>query len=127
MWMARPVTVSEQVLLPVAVEDASAFLSDTARMVTLDPLLVAYEPERGVIEEGTLNRVTMRLGPLRLTSTSRTEVLDPPQRVVFVSVHPKRLGHASVTLTLDVYAHVLPAMDDEAVARVAAHVHGPAW
>jgi hypothetical protein len=29
-----------------------------------------------------------------------------------------------VTLTLDVYSHVLPTMDDEAVARFAAHVHG---
>jgi len=36
-------------------------------------------------------------------------------------VHPKvvqeRLGHASVTLTLDVYSHVLPSMGREAAMR----------
>ena len=37
-------------------------------------------------------------------------------------VHPKiaqeRLGHSSVSVTMDLYSHVLPGMQDEAVARV---------
>jgi integrase len=37
-------------------------------------------------------------------------------------VHPKiaqeRLGHSSVGITLDLYSHVLPGMQAEAVARV---------
>jgi integrase len=37
-------------------------------------------------------------------------------------VHPKvaqeRLGHSSITVTMDLYSHVLPGMQDEAVARV---------
>lgn len=32
----------------------------------------------------------------------------------------ERLGHASVTLTLDVYSHVLPDMQDAAVAKLEA-------
>ena len=32
----------------------------------------------------------------------------------------ERLGHASVTLTLDTYAHVLPGMQEEAAAKLEA-------
>lgn len=43
-------------------------------------------------------------------------------------VHPKvvseRLGHATVSFTLDVYSHVLPAMDEEAASRVAGLILG---
>src|SRR5262249_21754526 len=38
-------------------------------------------------------------------------------------VHPKiaqeRLGHSSVGITLDLYSHVLPGMQEDAVAKVA--------
>src|SRR5262249_20328552 len=37
-------------------------------------------------------------------------------------VHPKiaseRLGHATVGLTLDTYSHVMPGMQEDAVARI---------
>lgn len=43
-------------------------------------------------------------------------------------VHPKvvseRLGHATVALTLDVYSHAIPAMEEDAAAAVAALVSG---
>lgn len=39
-------------------------------------------------------------------------------------VHPKvvqeRLGHASIAITLDIYSHVSPAMQESAAATVAA-------
>lgn len=70
-------------------------------MVALDPLLEAYEPERGHIEEGTPNRVTTRVGPLRLTATSRTEVIAAPHRAVFVSVQPTRPVHVRTEDTLE--------------------------
>ena len=99
--MATPVTVREQINLPVPVAAAWAFLGDTPRMVALDPLLEAYEPERGHIEQGTLNRVTTRIGPLRMTATSRTEVVDAPHRVVFTSVQPSRPVHVRTEDTLE--------------------------
>lgn len=80
--------VRESIVLPVEVETAWEVLSDLPRMVERDPLLVDYQPENGVIEEGTLNRVTTKVGPLRMKATSRTAVLDPPHRVVFESVEP---------------------------------------
>lgn len=43
-------------------------------------------------------------------------------------VHPKvvqeRLGHATISVTLDVYSHAIPAMQEDAAAQVAALV-GP--
>jgi integrase len=39
-------------------------------------------------------------------------------------VHPKvvseRLGHAKITITLDVYSHAIPALQEDAAATVAA-------
>ena len=41
-------------------------------------------------------------------------------------IHPKvvseRLGHATVSITLDTYSHAIPAMQEEAAARIAALV-----
>ena len=43
-------------------------------------------------------------------------------------VHPKivseRLGHGDVGVTLNVYSHTIPALEEEAAARVAALVFG---
>lgn len=43
-------------------------------------------------------------------------------------VHPKvvseRLGHANVSITLDTYSHAIPALEEEAAAKVAALVFG---
>ncbi len=37
-------------------------------------------------------------------------------------VHPKvvseRLGHANIGITLDIYSHVIPGMQEEAAAKV---------
>jgi hypothetical protein len=77
-------------VLPVPVEEAWAALADTPRMVALDPALDAYEPELGTIEAGTLNRVRGRVGPFPTTLVTRTELLEPPTRAVFVSVTPSR-------------------------------------
>ncbi len=39
-------------------------------------------------------------------------------RGVAAKVVSERLGHASVSITLDVYSHVLPALDEQAAAAV---------
>ena len=44
------------------------------------------------------------------------------------NVHPKvvseRLGHADIAITLNLYSHTIPAMEEEAAAKVAALVFG---
>lgn len=43
-------------------------------------------------------------------------------------VHPKvvqeRLGHSSISITLDLYSHVVPGMQEDAAAKVGAVVFG---
>ena len=43
-------------------------------------------------------------------------------------VHPKvvseRLGHASIAITLDIYSHVLPSMQEDAAARLGSILDG---
>jgi integrase len=41
-----------------------------------------------------------------------------------VKVVSERLGHAQISMTLDIYAHVLPAMDADAADRFAQQVFG---
>jgi hypothetical protein len=36
----------------------------------------------------------------------------------------ERLGHATVSLTLDVHSHAVPSLEEEAAARIAALVIG---
>jgi integrase len=36
----------------------------------------------------------------------------------------ERLGHSSISITSDTYQHVLPELDDQAAARVAAVILG---
>ena len=82
------------------------------------------------------------LDPMRITTAFRTAVRDAPvprrrlhdlrhvhatlllQAGVPVKVVSERLGHAQISLTLDIYAHVLPAMDADAADRFAAAVFG---
>ena len=39
-------------------------------------------------------------------------------------VPQQRFGHKKITTTLDIYAHVLPAMDQAAADTVGAIIHG---
>jgi integrase len=43
-------------------------------------------------------------------------------------VHPKivseRLGHSTISLTLDTYSHAIPALQEEAAGRVASLIFG---
>ena len=46
--------------------------------------------------------------------------------LLLAGTHPKvvqeRLGHANITMTLQIYSHVIPAMQEEAVAKFASLV-----
>ncbi len=99
--MGGEVTRSTEVVLPVSVDEAWAVLSDTPRMVALDPLIDRYDPEHGVIEAGTLNRVQGRIGPFPTRLVTRTEALEPPKRAVFVSVTPSQPVRIRAEETLD--------------------------
>jgi integrase len=77
--------------------------------------------ERNIAQENFLRILTaaglpaIRLYDLRHTAATNALTAGVPPKVV-----SEMLGHASVAFTLDVYAHVLPLMQDQAAAKVEA-------
>jgi integrase len=68
---------------------------------------------QNVLDRAKLPRI--RLYDLRHTAATLALAAGVPAKVV-----SEQLGHASVAFTLDTYSHVLPHMQDEAAAQVAA-------
>jgi integrase len=62
---------------------------------------------------------TLRLYDLRHTCATLLLLAGPHPKVV-----AERLGHASITLTLDTYSHVLPTTQEEAAGRLEAMLYG---
>lgn len=61
---------------------------------------------------------------IRLHDLRHTHATLALQAGVHAKVVSERLGHATVGITLDTYSHAIPAMEEEAAARVAAIVFG---
>ena len=76
----------------------------------LDPLDVTREFRRLVRE---FDVPVIRLHDLRHTHASLLLEAGVPAKVV-----SERLGHTTIAMTLDIYAHLLPSMDQEAAARL---------
>ncbi len=76
-------------------------------------------------EAGTVLPPTMRDASTTnfhgLRHTCATLLLQARQPVHVVS---ERLGHSKVSMTMEVYAHVLPDMQREAAATLGALLHG---
>ncbi len=64
------------------------------------------------------------LSPLRLHDLRHTHAT----LLLRAGVHPKivseRLGHATVSITLEVYSHAIPTLQREAAGKLAALVYG---
>jgi integrase len=90
-------------------------------------------PEGGLLRKSnfqrrSFNKILARAGlphfrPYDLRHSSATLLLlaNEPAKVV-----SERLGHSSVTLTLDTYSHVLPGMQERAAAKLGAILRGVA-
>ncbi len=74
---------------------------------------------RRILANASLPQI--RLYDLRHTFATLALAAGVPVKVV-----SEQLGHASAALTLDIYSHVLPHMQDEAVAKVEALLMGKA-
>lgn len=84
--------------------------------VHLDPMAVTREFRRLV---RTLDVPVIRLHDLRHTHASLLL-----EQGVAAKVVSERLGHTTIAMTMDIYAHLLPAMDQDAAARLEAALHG---
>ena len=56
--------------------------------------------------------------PLR-AATRRTHATLAQQAGIHPKVVSERLGHATISITLDTYSHAIPAMQEEAAALIA--------
>jgi integrase len=92
------------------------FVFSTKSGLPMHPELLRYFFNKLVQEAGVKH---IRFHDLR--HTHATQALQ-------AGIHPKivseRLGHSSVSVTLDIYSHVLPSMQREAAEAVAALVAG---
>jgi integrase len=70
-----------------------------------------------LVEAAGLPRI--RLHDLRHTHATLSLQAGVPVKVV-----SERLGHASTSFTLDVYAHVIPGMQEDAAAKFGALLFG---
>jgi integrase len=61
---------------------------------------------------------------IRLHDVRHTHATPALQAGVHVKVVSERLGHATVGMTLDTYSHVIPALEEDAAAKVAALMLG---
>lgn len=62
------------------------------------------------------------LTKIRLHDLRHTHATLALQAGVHPKVVQKRLGHATISITLDVYSHAIPAMQEDAAGRIAAMV-----
>ena len=59
-----------------------------------------------------------KLGKIRFHDFRHTHATQLLKDGIYIKVVSERLGHSSVQITLDTYAHVLPGMQDEAADRI---------
>jgi integrase len=95
--------------------DDHSLVFSTEHGEPIHPALFSYYFQRRVRLAGVQR---IRLHDLRHTHATHA---------LRAGVHPKvvseRLGHCTITITLDAYSHVLPSMQREAAEAVAALVH----
>jgi integrase len=64
------------------------------------------------------------LPPIRLHDLRHSHATHLLEAGVHPKVVQERLGHANISMTLDTYSHAVPAMEEDAAAKVAALVLG---
>ena len=64
------------------------------------------------------------LGPIRFHDLHHTHATQLLKDGIFIKVVSERLGHSSIQITLDSYAHFLPGMQDEAAASINVMISG---
>jgi integrase len=82
----------------------------------LHPQTVSRSFEQALVEA--------KLPRIRLHDLRRTHATLALKANVHPKVVSERLGHATVSITLDTYSHAIPAMQEEAAERIAGLVGG---
>jgi integrase len=91
----------------------------------LDSGLVFTAENGGPLDPETISRYWRQavkksmLPPIRLHDLRHTHATLALQAGIHPKVVSERLGHATVSITLDTYSHAIPAMQEEAAALIA--------
>ena len=85
-----PRRVAAEIVLGVPPEVVFDFLADPTTASVIDPSIIRYEPAGGTMGLGVHNSITMRMFGMRLRATSETVDWDPPRRMGFRSIEPRR-------------------------------------
>lgn len=72
---------------------------------------------KNLCEKSGVKRISMH--GLRHTSATLALSAGVPSKVV-----QSRLGHKSINVTLDIYGHVLPSMQQDAASKIGKLIHG---
>ncbi|MDZ4250684.1 MAG: site-specific integrase, partial [Candidatus Nanopelagicales bacterium] len=122
----RPIALDDSILAALADQRARQHRDrDLVGAGYRDQGLVFASPEGSYVNPEHVSRVfkseVQRLGlpPIRLHDLRHTWATLALQSGVHPRVVQERLGHSNVTITLQVYSHVVPLMHDEAAATVA--------
>lgn len=107
--------------LPLIRDDARVFANEEGEPLQPDKFTVRFAE--------SVRRCSKDLGadalpPIRLHDLRHTHATLLLKAGVNVKVVSERLGHASVGITWDVYAHAMPGMQREAAAQFAAMIGG---
>lgn len=95
-----------------------------------DDALVFAEPDGALLHPGHFSDRFDRLVKaaevprIRLHDLRHTHATLALQAGVHPKVVSERLGHSTIAITLDTYSHAIPAMEEEAAAKVARLVFG---
>ncbi|MDP8977000.1 MAG: site-specific integrase [Actinomycetota bacterium] len=91
-----------------------------------DTGLVFTRPDGAMIHPQRLSKWFAQrargLPPIRLHDLRHSWATAAPAAGVHPKIVSERLGHATVSITLDTYSHVLPGMDADAAELVAASI-----
>ena len=93
------------------------FVFSTSSGLPLDATNISKKHFKRLLKAADLPAI--RLYDLRHTAATLRLVNGEHPKVV-----QEMLGHASITLTMDTYSHVLPGMQEESAARVDALLRG---
>jgi integrase len=91
-------------------------------LVATTPTGRHLRPDRLTIEFRRLVR-EFELPVIRLHDLRHTHASLLLEQGVSAKVVSERLGHTTIAMTMDIYAHLLPAMDQDAAARLEAAIH----
>lgn len=86
----------------------------------------AGEPLHPNVVSKTFSKLVGEAGApgIRLHDLRHTHATLSLQAGVHVKIVSERLGHSSVTITLDTYSHAIPGLQRDAAERVAALIPG---